>query len=181
MSARPACWLVLASLLAACAGPTSPGPDQAASPPATPPASSSAPHVTGTYPAHCIAPVTLAGILPDPVCTPGRVASTDRAVVCVAGYSAEHRPPSRETNRVKAAAVRAYGLDEPSELDHLIPLSLGGSNDVRNLWPEPGPVPNGKDKVERSLLTAVCRHGADLETAQQAIAEDWTTAVEAIR
>jgi hypothetical protein len=23
------------------------------------------------------------------------------------------------------------------ELDHLIPLELGGSNDLRNLWPQP--------------------------------------------
>lgn len=183
----PGRWLLLVPLLlAGCASPP-PAPAATAGPSSTPAASvtrTASPataHVTGTYPAHCTLLVTADGIRPDPVCTPGRVDSTDRAVVCVAGYSAAHRPPSRETNKIKAAAVRAYAVTEPAELDHLVPLSLGGSNDVRNLWPEPGPIPNGKDKIEASLLTAVCKHGADLEAAQRAIAEDWTTAAEAIR
>lgn len=177
---------VLALLAAGCAGPPSAGSDSPSAPPTatasvTGTASPVTAHVTGTYPAHCTALSTADGVLPDPVCTPGRVASTDRAVVCVAGYSARVRPPARETNKVKAAAMRAYGVTGPAELDHLVPLSLGGSNDVANLWPQPGKVPNTKDRVEASLLTAVCKRGLDLVTAQRAIATDWTTAAEAVR
>lgn len=183
----PGRWLLLVPLLlAGCASPPSAGSDSPSPPPSpaasvTRSASPSTSHVTGTYPAHCTLLVTAGGIRPDPACTPGAVASTDRAVVCVAGYSAAHRPPSRETGKIKAAAMRAYAVSGPAELDHLVPLSLGGSNDVANLWPEPGGVPNSKDKVEASVLVAVCKHGADLATAQQAIAEDWTTAAESIR
>lgn len=186
MSARPACWLVLASLLAACAGLPSAGSDSPSQPPTatvTAPSTTrpAAPHVTGTYPAHCTSLLTGAGALPDRQCTPGAATADNRATVCVPGYAAARRPPSRETNRIKTAAMRAYGLTGEAELDHLVPLSLGGSNDVRNLWPQVGGVPNAKDAVERSLLAAVCQRGADLETAQRAIATDWPTAAEAIR
>jgi quercetin dioxygenase-like cupin family protein len=56
-----------------------------------------------------------------------------------------------------------YGIAERSlgdyEVDHLVPLELGGSNDVANLWPEAAAPPPGfheKDLVENSLHDRVC-------------------------
>jgi hypothetical protein len=128
--------------------------------------------------------------LPDPRCTPGatdpRVTQADIAsTICVRGYTALVRPPVEETDRAKHALMLAYGQSRPNELDHLIPLELGGSSDVRNLWPEMPPSPNPKDQVENELRNMVCAAvwypGAaylPLDVARRLIADDWTTALE---
>jgi hypothetical protein len=81
--------------------------------------------------------------------------------------------------------MHAYGeptsLRSTVELDHLIPLELGGANDVSNLWPEISDEPgqgfhNSKDQVENSLKKAVCAHHIAIADAQNAIATNWTTA-----
>lgn len=63
------------------------------------------------------------------------------------------------------------------ELDHLIPLELGGCSDcVANLWPEPYNVSLGaheKDKVENYLHDSVCSGKLSLAQAQNEIAADW--------
>jgi hypothetical protein len=65
----------------------------------------------------------------------------------------------------------------PNTGQHLVSLELGGGpDDPRNLWPEPHPSPNPKDKIENNLHRAVCSHRITLATAQTAIASDWTTA-----
>ncbi|WP_051450173.1 HNH endonuclease signature motif containing protein [Actinospica robiniae] len=73
---------------------------------------------------------------------------------------------------------KAYGIASGtvSELDHLVPLELGGANDVANLWPEIGKLPNPKDKVENDLREEVCSGKVSLAAAQKAIAADWMTA-----
>ena len=124
-----------------------------------------------------------AGPRPDPQCTPG---SFDPAVtqaniqttICRSGYTATVRPPVDQTEKAKHALYGAYGVPAgtTSELDHLVSLELGGSNDEANLWPEIGKVPNPKDKVENALHDAVCSGKVTLAAAQQAIASDWTTA-----
>lgn len=85
----------------------------------------------------------------------------------------------------------AYGSPESAsdyEYDHLVPLELGGSSDVRNLWPEldtgsPSQFDstdsygeNAKDGVEDRLNDAVCSGQVTLAATQQAIAANWTTA-----
>jgi len=49
--------------------------------------------------------------------------------------------------------------------------------DPRNLWVQPGSIPNPKDSVENRLHTAVCTGKVTLGDAQHAIATDWTTAL----
>ncbi len=126
--------------------------------------------------------------LPDPVCTPG---STNPAVtqanihdtICRAGWTATVRPPVTVTDKIKAASARAYGLgaDARGELDHEIPLELGGDpgslTDVANLWFEVGPIPNPKDGIENTLNHATCAGLITLATAQTAIDHSWPTAV----
>jgi hypothetical protein len=162
--------------------------------------------VTGTLgePARghwCHASAGPGGELPDPACTPGSIdPAVTAAVLCAKGYTTRtYRPSSSETTRFKyQQAYPAYGLapDVKTELDHLVSLQLGGSNDATNLWPEPPPTPNPKDQAENALhawvcgcvksvaegeLSAGCRTPADaqdrLESAQQAIAADWITAL----
>lgn len=146
-------------------------------------------HVTGHYPAAC----HTRGKLPDSACTPGAASSAVtqaniHGTVCVRGYTATIRPPQSETGPVKRTAMRAYGEVATSagttELDHLVPLELGGSNDVSNLWPQPSDIPgagfrNTKDDVENRLRAALCAPGSTLRLTdvQSWIASDWTTAL----
>jgi hypothetical protein len=114
--------------------------------------------------------------LPDSGCTPGSVFDVGEAQVCTTGWSKAHRAPSSQTAKLKVIARRAYQVDGPAEFDHLVPLELGGSNDVTNLWPEPGEIPNIKDRLENRLHDLVCAGQLDLTQAQQAIASDWLAA-----
>ena len=62
-----------------------------------------------------------------------------------------------------AEQVTEYGITSHApgqyEVDHLVSLELGGSNDIANLWPElasPKPGFHEKDKVENYLHAQVC-------------------------
>jgi hypothetical protein len=125
--------------------------------------------------------------LPDTACTPG---ATDPRVtqanidttICRAGYTKTVRPPEHVTAAIKRERMDAYGAgDAPSsyELDHLIPLELGGAPAaVANLWPEPlngGDGAHTKDQVENALHRRVCAHVLSLAVAQREIATDWRT------
>ena len=139
--------------------------------------------VTGTLHGHCT--YQDKGQLPDPRCTPGSIdpvvtQANIRSTICKGGWTEPHlRPPGSQTEAFKYdVAYPAYGTprSEKTELDHLVPLELGGSNDATNLWPEYPPVPNPKDKVEGALNAAVCEGRVSLAAAQDAIAADWLTA-----
>jgi hypothetical protein len=124
------------------------------------------------------------GQLPDRHCTPGSVdpavtQATMGSTICRSGYTETVRPPESETNHAKFdVAYPAYHIPDSatSELDHLVSLELGGSNDISNLWPEVGSLPNPKDKVENALNRAVCDGRVSLAAAQRAIATNWMTA-----
>ena len=54
-------------------------------------------------------------------------------------------------------APKAYG--RTIEIDHIVSLELGGSNDIANLYPEPGTGTASyhvKDKLENKLHDLVC-------------------------
>lgn len=138
--------------------------------------------VTGTIYGHCA--YRDGGQLPDPRCTPGSInpAVTQADIgstICRYGWTSTVRPPESQTEAFKYdVAYPAYGApqSEQTELDHLVPLELGGSNDATNLWPEHPPSPNPKDTVEDALNAAVCDGRVSLARAQAAIASDWMTA-----
>jgi hypothetical protein len=146
-----------------------------------------APGTVGTPAAgmHCrVSGTTPTTYRPDPTCTPGAVDDTVTqnnidSTICTSGYTTKIRPPASATDKVKQTMYRAYDVPDgtASELDHLVSLELGGSNDATNLWIEPGTIPNPKDTVENALHKAVCSHKVTLAAAQQAIAGDWTTAL----
>lgn len=121
-------------------------------------------------------------VIPDPALTPGVVASTDQALVCATGaqsYSKQHRQTSAA---MKAAVRKAYGMPRCGEIDHRLPLALGGADDVKNLWCQPGaPEPWGytvKDRLETHVWEMTChQHTMTLAQAQAIfLAPDWRPA-----
>jgi hypothetical protein len=126
--------------------------------------------------------------LPNPQLTPGAVAvGITREDVCVPGYSKGARAVPEATKR---QVLRAYGVpanhqgicevDGGCEIDHLISLELGGSNDPANLWPQPyaGSPWNAhvKDQLENRLHAMVCAGQIGLGDAQAAMASNWIAA-----
>ncbi len=118
--------------------------------------------------------------LPDSACTPGAVLSTGtKEAICVSGYARTVRNvPESEKNQ----AYSEYGITHHTageyEVDHLVSLELGGSNDISNLWPEaasPTPGFHEKDKVENYLHDQVCNGAISLQQAQTEIATNWLT------
>jgi hypothetical protein len=76
--------------------------------------------------------------------------------------------------------IATDGAARNYQVDYLINPQLGGTNDVRNLWPEPytSTVWNArvKDALEDRLHEMVCARTIDLASAQRDIATDWISA-----
>jgi len=117
-------------------------------------------------------------IVPDPAKTPGDVLQVTRADICVPGYSKKVR---NVPESVKKQAYAEYGITshQPKEyeVDHLISLELGGSNSLKNLWPQSYVTSpynaHKKDVLENKLHKLVCDGAIDLKTAQREIATNW--------
>ena len=120
-------------------------------------------------------------IRPDPQLTPGAVLTTDTAAICQPGYSKSVRHVTPETRR---RVYAEYGIKRHPrgvyEVDHLISLELGGSNSIRNLWPESFRTQpwnaRVKDQLENFLHAEVCAGRIPIEQAQREIAQDWIAA-----
>ena len=119
--------------------------------------------------------------VPDPARTPGAALDVTAADICVPGYSKRVRNVPAE---VKREAYANYGVrsHKPGEyeIDHLISLELGGSNSLRNLWPQSFRTHPWnayvKDALENELHRRVCAGTIDLAKAQAAISHDWVSA-----
>lgn len=117
-------------------------------------------------------------LLPDPAATPGLVRpDATKESVCHGGSTKQFR---KTTEEMKAQVYALYGAKKRllrcCEADHLVPLELGGADDVRNLWPQPytpRPGAHEKDAVEDHLHALVCAGKMDLAEAQRAIATNW--------
>ncbi len=117
-------------------------------------------------------------IYPDEALTPGDVFDVTGEQVCVKGYSSSVRDVSLKTKKL---VYEEYGVSYPQskgayEVDHFIPLELGGSNDIKNLFLEPAEPRPGfheKDVVENYLHDEVCKSRETLEKAQEEIRIDW--------
>jgi hypothetical protein len=130
--------------------------------------------------------------VPDAKCTPGGVNPS----VTVDAM----RDPAWRTKTVrncasseaqKHVAYRWYDIEKPRvnsnenqvcELDHLVPLELGGADGLGNIWPQCGPDAvslnqryfKQKDHVENYLAEEVKAGRMPLSEAQRGIARDWT-------
>jgi hypothetical protein len=120
-----------------------------------------------------------AAVIPDPTLTPGAVRTTNLAEICGKGTRKFRGPHDAY------AIMLSYGYPLETrwqyQIDHLIPLELGGADDEKNLWPEPYASPDNwtaarKDALENRLHVLVCEGHLNLQVAQKAFEDDWTAA-----
>lgn len=121
-------------------------------------------------------------IRPDAKLTPGWPQKPIPAlkVLCTPGHATAVRnvPPSE-----KHAVFAEYHINKAGghyEVDHLISLELGGTNDIRNLWPQSYDTQpynaHVKDRLEDHLHALACHQKVSIAEAQAAISKDWVAA-----
>jgi hypothetical protein len=131
-----------------------------------------------------VSPAFAFDVRPNPNLTSGSVRVDGHDPHSACGQSKAHRGPMTHARRDEI--LTRYGLppgDHPDyEIDHLIPLCLGGSDDPSNLWAEPRrsiePEWNAeaKDRLERLICDMVCNGQLDISIAQEVFAKDWIAA-----
>lgn len=106
--------------------------------------------------------------------TPGSTLTRRRALFCAAGYADRVRSVSRHRKdsvfsryHVPRAERRGYVID------HSIPLELGGSNRITNLFPQDTQSARRKDRAEAWAKREACSGRQAVRPLQLAIAEDW--------
>jgi hypothetical protein len=118
--------------------------------------------------------------LPDRKCSPAAYyARLTKRVICSSNFhtGAIRNVPQAEKFRVE----REYGMPAQYygysiEIDHIVPLELGGSNAIANLFPEPGSGPANyhvKDEVENRAKAEVCDGRLSLRAARHGFAKNW--------
>ena len=117
---------------------------------------------------------------PDRRCSPGASYSNlTQAVLCSSGF---HTSMIRSVSESEKFSVETeYGMKpghygSSLEIDHIIPLELGGSNDIANLYPEmlgANPGYKVKDQLENRAHDLVCAGKMTLRDAQVGIATSW--------
>jgi hypothetical protein len=120
------------------------------------------------------------GANPDRACSPGAYYSglTKRTICSDTFRTSSVR---HVTDATKHAVEVEYGLapiahGSALEIDHIVSLELGGSNDPANLYPERADAAPGyhvKDLLENKLHDMVCGGGIALRDARRQIATDW--------
>lgn len=115
-------------------------------------------------------------------CTPGAVQSSDAKAICTPGWASAHRNVSSSERDAVRASYGAPHVLSPTypqpgswEVDHLVPLELGGANTPANLWPQKWPGFSTKDNEEDALHAAVCSGQMTLRAAVAKIIRDWRT------
>lgn len=122
--------------------------------------------------------------LPNRNVTPGVIRTANAAEICAKTFRT--KPFRKTTLEMKHQACKLYGITDecPSthgkmELDHLIPLELGGDDSLDNLWPQlatysdSSPGFHVKDQLENELHRRVCAGKITLDDAQACIASNW--------
>lgn len=120
-----------------------------------------------------------AGSLPDAKLTPGATLDVTKEDVCTPGYSKKVRDVPSSVKRQVYAEYHTQYVPHGYEVDHLISLELGGSNSIRNLWPESYSIywnAHVKDALENKLHSLICDGTISMETAQKEISVNWIDA-----
>jgi hypothetical protein len=113
----------------------------------------------------------------NPAVTQETIATT----ICAPRWTKTIRPSARYTARIKIRLIRELEIPEELlvdfELDHRIPLALGGApSDSRNLELQPWDEAGEKDLIETCLSRAVCAGTITLDEARRRIWSDWRVA-----
>lgn len=123
--------------------------------------------------------------VPTEVRNPDVHQDTIAETICVKGYTKTVRPSTSYTNGIKRKLMREQGIDvvrmSEFELDHVVPLELGGHpRNLKNFMIQPWEGEGGakeKDKLEHKLKRRVCAGKMSLDDAQACIWEDWRACV----
>lgn len=87
--------------------------------------------------------------------------------ICTKGWASAHRfVPYALKRKVYAEYGMKYNPGHKYVIDHLVPLELGGANEIGNLWPEPKQASYSKDTDENDLHSRVCFGNMKLAVAQ---------------
>ncbi len=128
--------------------------------------------------------VSDSGIEPNPSLTPGATRPVTLSEICPAAEGDDDLDPALPSS-TRDAVLHEYGIatKEPEkdyQIDYLVNPQLGGTRDIRNLWPQSyrGGLWNAraKDELEKRLHQMVCDRTIDLTLAQREIATDWVAA-----
>jgi hypothetical protein len=120
------------------------------------------------------------GLLPNPMLTPGEATAVPLGQVCQTSVPLLAPDPTpRLTRQVFREYQMPVGSEGEFEVDYLVTPALGGTSNVRNLWPQPHQAiwsSYAKDQLETYLRSAVCRGDVPLKVAQNALAHNWIRA-----
>lgn len=109
---------------------------------------------------------------PEGATDPRVTQATIEQTICAPGWSEDVRPPESYTEPIKRQLVAARGGSlSDYELDHIIPLELGGApastaNLQLQLWPDA----RAKDHYENAYHAAVCSGSMSLADARERMA-----------
>ena len=126
-------------------------------------------------------------IYPDKTLTPGVTRPVTMNELCTPNSTKAAR---NVTEAMKKEVFERYGFVKGKykpgdyEIDHFISLELGGSNDIKNLWPQPYAGEWGarkKDVVETALHRCICNAQLSVEQAQHIIVTDWVAQYKRIK
>lgn len=120
--------------------------------------------------------------LPNRALTPGATRPVRLDEVCAAGDEDLDPtvPAARQETVFQEYGISAARSEKDFQVDYLISPQLGGTDDVRNLWPQSYKQTtwnaNAKDALERHLYRLVCDRKIELAEAQREISTDWIAA-----
>jgi hypothetical protein len=120
-------------------------------------------------------------LLPDLDLTPGVVRTQDAGQICAKSFRT--KPYRKTTQAMKRHVCAAYHVKacpkaKKMEIDHLVPLELGGLDDERNLWVQFAPEFHYKDHLENYMKVQVCSGKISLPDAQHELMTDWPASYE---
>jgi hypothetical protein len=93
-------------------------------------------------------------------------AEPTRDDICTPGYSRTHRMPYTESAPLKRSMLPPGHSASEYELDHIVPLCLGGSNNSSNLQLQTWDKARAKDELEVKACRMVCAGEVSLDVAK---------------
>ena len=122
-----------------------------------------------------LAPATGAVSRPNPLLTPGAIATRSTAQVCAMPHTGQAIPAY-----IGKVVASEYGLvfnPVKYDMDYLVPVELGGANVYANIWPvaTSGVGFHQKEQLNARLRDLVCHGTLTLDYVQTTLESDWYT------